>query len=42
MRKWRIPESPVNVEKSKVFTGIVVGTIICVPFWLFVAWIIFG
>jgi len=43
MRKVKyFPKHVGEPEKSRFFTGVVIGTVICLPFWLLVAWIIFG
>ena len=36
MKKWKMPESPIDVEEPKFFKGAIVGLLICIPIWVFI------
>jgi len=33
MKKWKMPESPIDVEEPKFFKGVIVGLAVCIPIW---------
>ena len=42
MKKWKMKESPVDVEESKFFIGCMYGLTPCLLFWGVVLYVIFG
>jgi len=41
MRKWRMQESPTDVEEPKFIKGAMVGLAICIPIWIVIIKFVF-
>ena len=41
MRKWKMKESPIDVEEPKFFKGAIIGLAICVPVWMVIIHFVF-
>jgi hypothetical protein len=41
MRKWKMKESPIDVEEPKLFKGVMVALVLCIPVWMAIIHFVF-